>query len=87
MADPRPPRAPRRWFTPEDRIGVALFLFTALALSIGLPICLVLLWSVAERWAAPDLWPQSLPWPTGKPFSAMLTCSAPLPPARSSHFW
>lgn len=59
MADPRPPRAPRRWFTPEDRIGVALFLFTALALSIGLPICLVLLWSVAERWAAPDLWPQS----------------------------
>jgi multiple sugar transport system permease protein/putative spermidine/putrescine transport system permease protein len=48
-----------RWYAPEDRIGVALFLFTALALAVGLPVLLVLLWSVSERWAAPDLWPQS----------------------------
>jgi len=50
---------PRRRFCPEDRIWVSVGLFASLALTLGLPLVLVMLWSVAERWAAPNLLPQS----------------------------
>jgi len=49
----------RRHFEPEDRIWVSAGLFAALALALGLPLVLLVLWSVAGRWPAPDLLPSS----------------------------
>ena len=49
----------RRRFAAEDRIWVSVGLFASIALTLGLPLVLVVLWSVAERWAAPGLLPQS----------------------------
>jgi multiple sugar transport system permease protein/putative spermidine/putrescine transport system permease protein len=48
---------PRR-FSPEDRVWVSAGLFAALALTLLLPLALLVLWSVADRWPAPDLLPQ-----------------------------
>ena len=53
------PLAARRRFAPEDRIWVSVGLFAALALTLGLPLLLIVLWSVSERWAAPNLLPES----------------------------
>jgi multiple sugar transport system permease protein/putative spermidine/putrescine transport system permease protein len=53
-------QAPRqRRFGPEDRLWVSLGLFTALALTLLLPLALLLLWSLAETWRAPALLPQA----------------------------
>jgi multiple sugar transport system permease protein/putative spermidine/putrescine transport system permease protein len=53
------PLPARRRFAPEDRIWVSVGLFGALALTLGLPMLLIMLWSVSERWAAPNLLPES----------------------------
>ncbi|HEX6705282.1 MAG TPA: ABC transporter permease subunit [Albitalea sp.] len=49
----------RRRFEPEDRIWVAVGLFTALTLALAVPLVVLLLWSFADRWAAPNLLPQA----------------------------
>lgn len=48
----------RRRFEPEDRIWVSVGLFTALVLTLAVPLIVLLLWSFADRWAAPNLLPQ-----------------------------
>lgn len=48
----------QRRFGPEDRVWVSAGLFAALALTLALPLAVLLLWSFAERWAAPQLLPQ-----------------------------
>jgi len=53
-AGPRPRR-----FGPEDRLWVSLGLFSALALTLLLPLGLLLMWSLADTWRAPALLPQS----------------------------
>jgi multiple sugar transport system permease protein/putative spermidine/putrescine transport system permease protein len=53
------PLPARRRFAPEDRIWVSVGLFGALALTLGLPMLLIMLWSVSDRWAAPNLLPES----------------------------
>lgn len=51
------PLRPHR-FSPEDRPWVSLGLFAALAVTLLLPLALLLLWSFAETWRAPALLPQ-----------------------------
>jgi multiple sugar transport system permease protein/putative spermidine/putrescine transport system permease protein len=48
----------RSRFAPEDRIWVSVGLFASIALTMGLPLVLVMFWSVADRWAAPNLLPE-----------------------------
>lgn len=49
----------RRRFGADDRLWVSAGLFTALALTVGVPLIVLLLWSVAARWPAPDLLPRA----------------------------
>ncbi|KQW29988.1 ABC transporter permease [Acidovorax sp. Root402] len=53
-------------FSQEDRVWVSAGLYLSIALTLGLPLFLVFLWSVTERWAAPDLLPQSYTTSTWK---------------------
>jgi ABC-type spermidine/putrescine transport system permease subunit II len=47
---------PIRW---RERLWVSIGLYAALIISLGLPLMLVVLWSMAERWAAPNLLPET----------------------------
>lgn len=74
--------APRsRRFGPEDRLWVSAGLFTALVLTLALPLAVLLLWSFADGWAAPDLLPQGY---TGNTWRAVLGDSALLGAAANS---
>jgi ABC-type spermidine/putrescine transport system permease subunit II len=57
MATPRTlGSSSHRW---GRRIGVSISLFAALIVSLGLPLLIILLWSVADRWTAPNVMPES----------------------------
>jgi len=73
------PTPARRRFEPEDRIWVSVGLFAALALTLGLPLLLIVLWSVSDRWAAPNLLPESYTlgtWMTVLSDDGVLTAAA-----------
>ncbi len=53
-----PPRR-RRYFTQEDRLPVAIGLYSALFLAIALPLALMFLWSVADGWQPPLVVPRN----------------------------
>ncbi|MGJ3699746.1 ABC transporter permease [Variovorax sp. AFSI2.2] len=55
-ADRDTPVRPRR-FTADDRVWVSLGLYAALAVTVGLPLVLMFLWSTAQRWSPPGLLP------------------------------
>ncbi|NTF34626.1 ABC transporter permease [Rhizobium skierniewicense] len=48
----------RRFFTPEDRVFVAIGLYGALALAIAVPLVLMFLWSIADGWSPPLIIPR-----------------------------
>lgn len=76
MAEPS-----RRRFGPEDRLWVSVGLFTALVLTLAVPLAVLVLWSFADRWSAPDLLPQSY---TGETWRTVLGDSALLAAAVNS---
>ncbi|MBO9171025.1 ABC transporter permease [Rhizobium sp. VS19-DR104.2] len=53
-----PPRR-RRYFTQEDRLPVAIGLYSTLFLAIALPLALMFLWSVADGWQPPLVVPRN----------------------------
>lgn len=51
--------APRRVFTEDDRIFVTIGLYGAFALTVAVPIALMLLWGIADGWSPPDIVPSA----------------------------
>ncbi len=46
-------------FQAEDRVWVSVGLYLSLALTLGLPLCIIALWSFSDGWFPPRLTPQS----------------------------
>ncbi|OLP58877.1 ABC transporter permease [Xaviernesmea oryzae] len=72
IAAPVPLGEKRIRFTEEDRPLIAFGLFTALGLTVLLPLALMFLWSVADGWSPPNIVPAAY---TGERWAAVLSNS------------